>query len=172
MNEVPPIIVGASKAKKFFLLVIVFVFAAIIAGVVAFKYLLSIPDKSLIQADEGFKKAKITIDPEELRAWALAEIVKRQPVANDIEGNGIPNSEIPNYIKNLYSDFPEDAAVVKESGDSYVRIFWGGGFFHWVMEVGDTNFSEPFNSSNPEYPYNFEWVKGIYYTREANRKFQ
>jgi hypothetical protein len=85
-----------------------------------------------------------------------------------------PQSKIPDYIKNFYSIPPEDILVIPKTSnkEATVLIFWGGGFFHWTLEVGDTNFSLPFNSGNPEYPYNFEWVPGIYYTREANWKLQ
>ncbi len=125
------------------------------------------PPDIVVKADAGFKRAKQTIDPEQLRTWAL-EAVRRWPSTNDLGFQTIPDSEIPHYIQNLYSYPPEDASV---SGNT-VSIFWGGGFFHWVIQIGNTNYSEPFNSGNPEYPYNFEWTNGIYYTREASWKLQ
>ena len=121
--------------------------------------------QSIVEADAGFRKATNTIDPETLRTWALQEI---QNHSNTNGSVSISTSEIPAPIKNLYSIPPEDA----ESDGSTVTIYWGGGFFHWVIEIGSTNFSEPFNSGNSDYPYNFEWVKGIYYSREAAWKLQ
>jgi hypothetical protein len=138
-----------------------------IAGVVGFKYWLSIPPRIVVQADEGFKKAKTTIDPEKLRAWALAEIAKLQPTNNDILGKVIPNSEIPGYIQNLYSEPPEDASVFTGSSKSRVTICWGGGFFHWTIDIGTTNDIVTTGATN-----NFttiEWVPGIYYSREDTR---
>jgi hypothetical protein len=160
MGKVPPIKTGVPKTIKFFMAA--FVITAFFALVIVWLYT---PPKDVVGADAGFKKAKQTIDPEQLRAWAL-ESIKRWPNTNG--WHAIPDSEIPNYIRNLYSYPPGDASV---AGDRVI-IFWGGGFFHWVIEISSTNFSEPFKPDNPEYPYNFEWVKGIYYSREANWKLQ
>jgi hypothetical protein len=158
MNQVPPNKSGAQKVVKIFTAVIILVIAVVF-------YWWFTPPHFVVEADTGFKSAKQTIDPEQLRAWAL-ESVKRWPDTNGMRP--IPASEIPQYIRNLYAYPPEDASVTEDR----VVVFWGGGFFHWVIEIGDTNFSKPFNSGNPEYPYNFEWVKGIYYSREANWKLQ
>ena len=119
--------------------------------------------KKIYQADEGFKRAQRTIDPEELRKWAFQEIEKR----GDTDNPDIPGSEIPSYIRNLYAGGPEDAKALADGDQSRVVIFWGGGFFHWVMEIGDTNYSKPYVSENSEYPHNYQWTNGIYYSREA-----
>jgi hypothetical protein len=131
--------------------------------------LFSAPSRAVRTADAGFEKAKKTINPEELRAWAL-ESVKHWAKTNG-ESSILPRSEIPEYIRNLYPYPPEDVEITGGE-QAQVAIMWGGGFFHWGLFIGDTNFSLPFNSRNMEYPYNFKWVNGIYYTREANMKLK
>jgi hypothetical protein len=161
MNEVPTMSNGASKSKWFFFWATLFSFGIIVAGIASFKYWLSIPPKFLAQADEGFKKAQKTIDPEMLRVWALENIHKnasRKEIA----------SSMPEYLRTLYDEPPEDAWV----DGSSMNLIWGGGFFHWGFYIGDTNETMPFVSNNSEYPYNFEWKSGIYYTREAKWKLQ
>jgi hypothetical protein len=121
--------------------------------------------KVVVEADEGFKKAEATIDPEKLRAWALEEISKQSTNANVF----MSNSEIPTNIANLYSDSPEDVSVKKydDPNQSYVEICWGGGFFHWMIDIGSTNYTETTGAAN-DYT-TVEWVPGIYYTREDTR---
>jgi hypothetical protein len=165
MNQEPPTISGASNSKKFFLWTILFLVGAIITGVAGFKYWLSIPPREVVEADAGFKKAEKTINPEQLRAWALDEIQKYS-VTN---GANLPNSEIPDYIQNLYSVPVEDFSVFPKTSEreGSVTICWGGGFFHWMIDIGPTNDIETTGATN-----NFtivEWVPGIYYSREDTR---
>ena len=126
---------------------------------------LLMPGRAIREADQGFRKAKQTIDAEELRSWAL-ETIKRWPSTNGSQV--IANSEIPENIRALYSQSPGRVFVRSDA----VEIDWGGALFHWGFEIGSTNFSRPFNSGNHECPYNFEWKPGIYYSREANWKLQ
>jgi hypothetical protein len=56
------------------------------------------------EADDGFKKARATIDPEKLRVWALEELSKKR-----ITNTNPPDSEIPIYIHNLYHYHPAKA---------------------------------------------------------------
>ena len=124
----------------------------------------SIPPKIVVEADAGFKRAKQTIDPEQLRIWAL-ETIKRWPATNG--WHKIPESEIPKKIQTLYRRLPEDASV---TGNTVV-ISWDDGFFYWALEIGSTNVLRPFKYSNPRYHY-FDWCPGIYYVREARWKLQ
>jgi hypothetical protein len=167
MNEAPPIISGASHPSKTPLWT-----KALIAFVVCLPvlYILSwitAPIIAVYKADEGFKRAVRTIDPEPLRAWALKTV-------DDYAADGIrriPTGDIPGPLQNLYVHRPNGAAIYRyQDGNSTVVIFWGGGFFHWAMEIGDTNFIKPFVNENSDYRYNFEWTNGIYYTREAEWK--
>jgi hypothetical protein len=116
--------------------------------------------KSLADADAGFKKATNTIDPEALRAWALTSIRTNATIKD------VTNS-IPREIQTLY---PEPPAI--EIGNSGITLSWGGGFFHWVYYIGATNDTLPHISQNRQYPFNFEWRPGIYYTRESNQELQ
>ncbi len=116
--------------------------------------------KSLTDADAGFKKATNTIDPEALRAWALVS------AHNKTTYQEITNS-MPKEMFSLYDEAPE--VQVESSG---VTLNWGGGFFNWIMYIGATNDTLPHISENREYPYNFEWRPGIYYTRGANKELQ
>jgi len=53
-----------------------------------------------------------------------------------------------------------------------LTLIWGDGFFHWVFYIGATNDTLPHVSQNRQYPFNFEWRRGIYYAREANQELQ
>lgn len=112
------------------------------------------------QADTGFKKATNTIDPEVLRAWALDNI-RKQSSKREI------SASMPKELRELYKHQPS----VSVNG-SNLWLNWGGGFFGWFIRIGDTNDIMPFNSNNPEFPYNFEWRPGIYYSRETAWKLQ
>jgi len=116
--------------------------------------------KSLADADAGFKKATNTIDPEGLRAWAL-ESIRTNATIKDV------TNSIPREIQTLYHETPEI-----EIGKSGLILSWGGDFFHWVYYIGATNDTLPHISQNRQYPFNFEWRPGIYYSREANQELQ
>jgi hypothetical protein len=166
VNEAPPIDSRASLIKKICFSIAVILVALLVIFVLSPTGMIMVSAyMTIFHADEGFKRAQRTINPEELRSWAL-QTFKEHSGTNNPE---IPIAEIPSSIRNLYSGGPEDAVISQNGG---VIIFWGGGFFHWVLEIGDTNFSEPFNSGNEEYPYNFKWTNGIYYSREADWKLQ
>lgn len=113
-------------------------------------------NKPMVDADAGFKRAEQTIDPEALRSWALDNIHKKASPREITDS-------MPKYIQTLYDEPPE-----AQLDQDCLILSWGGGFSHWVFYVGDTNQTMPFNSPNHQYPYNFEWRPGIYYTREAN----
>ncbi len=165
MNEVPTTNCGASEVKRRipWIWIILLLVAAIIAGISRFELWLSTPPGDVVQADKGFKKAKETISPEALRAWALEEISKYPNTNNNsLNSPQIPNSEIPNYVQTLFAQLPEDAWVNKDGDQTYVKIFWGGPFFHWTFEIGSTNYVPPVNAVETA----IKWVPGIYFTRE------
>jgi hypothetical protein len=167
MSHEPPSDTGVSKPGNFFPLALLIILVLIVP-VFFFGSFLVVPALTIFRADEGFKHARRTIDPEKLRAWALEEINKNPPGTNSFY-HSVPESEIPDYINNLYSISPEDVMVSPNTSDSdgFVEISWGGGFFHWAIQIGNTNLTRPFKSDNGEHPYNFQWTNGIYYTREA-----
>src|SRR5258706_6773431 len=108
-----------SKTEKIFLWAALVAFSLVLTVLVLW---VSTPPKFVVEADAGFKKAKQTIDPEELRAWAL-ESIKRWSKTNG-GSPVIPESEIPQYIRDLYPHAPE-AVVCQDS--LVVGIFGGGG---------------------------------------------
>jgi hypothetical protein len=118
----------------------------------------------VVMADSGFKRARKTINPEELRSWAF-EAIRKFPATNGFSKE-IPGSEIPASIKNLYSIPLQGAWVNPKSNEraGCVMIIWGGGFFHWGIDIGPTNFVSPINE---EYPKAFRLSPGIYYRRES-----
>jgi hypothetical protein len=157
MNQEPPNKSGAQIIFKIFAAVIVTIIAAVFALILWWWFT---PPKAVVEADEGFNRAKVTIGPEKLRFWALEEISKQQSANTNFI---IPNSEIPIYIRNLYSYPPTDIEVETNT----VTIWWGGGFFHWMIDIGPTNFTETTGAENIY--TTVEWVPGIYYSREDTR---
>src|SRR5258708_5472450 len=132
MNQEPPTS-GAAKSKNYFPWIILIVILCVPVFFVG--SFLVMPAETIYKADEGFKKAKKTIDPEQLRSWALEEI-KNLSGTNGFSTK-IPQSEIPDYIKNFYSIPPEDAWVNPKTSESEacVMIMWGGEFFHWGFDT-------------------------------------
>jgi len=159
MNEVPITNCGASTVKRHIPCswIILLLVAAIIAGISRFELWLASPAADVIQAEKGFKKAKETINPEQLRAWALKEIQKYS-VTNEAN---IPNAEIPSYIKELFGEPPAGASVVEYGGQKCVFFSWGGAFFDWSIIIGLTNLAPQFNSEETI----TRWVSGIYFSR-------
>jgi hypothetical protein len=170
MNEVPPTNIGASTTRKFFPWTSMVTAAFLCALVLFLGYFLSIPLQIVRDADAGFRKAKKTIQPEQLRSWALESI--RSYTGTNGYSQEIPISEIPPSIKTLYSIASEKAWATPKSADSeaFVLIYWGGGFFHWGFYIGSTNFTV---STNLEMDHQIaEWVPGIYYMHEGKRKIR
>jgi len=116
--------------------------------------------KSIVEADARLRRHTNTIDPEDVRTWAL-ELIQLQ--ASD----KVAADSRPDYIRNLYSG-PRDILV----SESCVSLIWGGRLFHWAYYIGNTNEIKPFHSDNSQTSYNFEWKPGIYYTRETKRGLQ
>lgn len=166
MNDAPPEIHGAQK-RPITLSRALLIWAVILGCLLAVPGFIFVQCTAIIyRADEGFKRAQRTINPEELRSWAFQEIRKR----GDTDNPDIPRSEIPSYIRDLYPGGPESAVAISGRGGQQPRvvIFWGGGFFHWVIEIGDTNYSKPYVNEITDYRYNFKWTNGIYYSRETS----
>lgn len=162
MNQASPAKEKSKKGLYIFLLVGIILIISFLSPIGWFLFNLHRSIKhTIVEADTGFRKATNSINPEELRSWALELIHNRAPKKEVLD-------TMPSSIRNLYADPPEDAWI----DGSSVNVIWGGGFFHWGFYIGSTNETRPFMSENKEYPYNFEWRPGIYYTREANWKLQ
>jgi hypothetical protein len=151
----PPQIKKKRSRRIWIIVVLILLVPAIPIGFFA-----SIPLIAVYKADSGFKKAKKTIDPEELRQWALQEIESHSST-----NGAISNSEIPAKVKNLYDYSPEACVVPKtEDHETCVMIMWGGGFFSWGFDIGPTNYVA---STNFDY-MPFIWRPGIYYRHEGH----
>ncbi len=111
--------------------------------------------ESVAEADSGFKKATNSINPEDLRSWAL-ENVRQKATRTELYRS------MPENIRTLYSE-PPDARV---DGDILI-LMWGGGFFHWEIDVGPASFSETTGVDN--HFTTLEWIPGIYYSREDKK---
>ena len=163
MNQVPTENGGTSKVTRRipWIWILLFLVAAIIAGVSHFELWLSAPDSQVVEADLGFKKAKETINPEQLRAWALQEIeIKKHSVANEDGVIPIPNSEIPSYINELFDEPPAVASVTEYGGQKCVFFNWGGPFFDWSIFIGSTNLMPQYSSEETT----TRWVPGIVFS--------
>src|SRR5687768_12676542 len=98
MDQQPTTKSGASTVNKLIVGLGISIFAAICGFLL---WLFIVPPKIVVEADAGFKRAKETIDPEQLRVWAM-EALNLWPMTNDYGYALIPESEIPAYIRNLY----------------------------------------------------------------------
>jgi len=169
MNEAPTTKYGSSKIKKLFCWVLLGIIAVLIAIPVCLIGCFFIgPFEAVNQADAGFRRAKKHIDPEQVRAWAFATVKSHNGTNGYI--HHVENSEIPDYLVNLYSIPPEMAWVSPNATDQdvLVGIVWGGGFFHWGFYIGTTNYvKEPTGDHVIA-----EWTNGIYYAHEGSRKIR
>jgi hypothetical protein len=128
MNSEPPTVPGASKSTKGFSgKILAAVFAAV---VVYFIFFTTNPFNIAYKADAGFRRATKSIDPEQLRVWAMREISTHLFTNETQRLRNIPEADIPAQVKNLYSLPPSAAVMRNDSGENpYVKIIWGGGFF-------------------------------------------
>ena len=172
MNEVPPIDSGTSRQKIGFAWIILAGVLLLSLGCVVF--LFTRPARDARAADTAFRKATKTINPEQLRAWAL-DTISKYPVTNKVWGyREIPKLEMPSQIQSLYSTPPYAVVTQQESNSELnVQIQWGASSprgFHWWLSIGSTNFI-PFTNSDISYSYYQKavWVAGIYYNRAESR---
>ncbi len=164
MNQEPPTDSGVSKStSQYSWVILVLVLCAV---VIYFGFWATTPFNIAFKADAGFRRAKKNIDPKQLQVWAIQEISKH-PLTNDTQWlRDIPESEIPSQMQNLYSVRPAAAVLRNDSGEiPYVKIIWGGGFFHWFFAIGPTNFSI---STNGTFYKTIEWTQGVYYLRQGH----
>jgi hypothetical protein len=134
-------------------------FCALLIGILVCKFVYTLKGQ-LKETDAGFRKITNTLDAEAVRQWAL-EMNRKKASQSQIA------ESMPKELRNVYNEPPE-----VEFDDSGLALNWGGGDFHWVLYIGGTNNILPFHSANQDYPFNFEWRPGIYYTREANLELQ
>jgi len=78
---------------------------------------------------------KDSIDPEELRAWALEEIRK-----SDSKRTWIRVEQLPGFIRKLRHSEPSVLKVMGDQQPAYVRIAWGTPREYVGFVAGATNY--------------------------------
>jgi len=145
--------VGEPK-QKFKWLIPPTIIIAVIAVVLVF--LFGPPIAMHHHAHSFFGSVKRNIDPEELRRWAskLAAITPAPPITN--------LNELPIALRDV--EFEDGWVHEASENDAWsVTLICGGGFFHYGIEIGPTNFSD---SSSAQFAV-IQWVPGIYFRHEG-----
>jgi hypothetical protein len=163
MRKTPPNLFGVSKSKIIWAASILLV---AIAGYIVWNQTFSA--RYARAADKAYLKATQTMDPEQLRIWALQSISK-YPITNKYLGSPIPKSEIPDQILHLW---PTEPYVFVErqqtNSEEDVVILWDNDRLrgNWWLTIGPVNFLQ---FSNKDVSCSFFqkaiWAPGIYYNR-------
>jgi hypothetical protein len=152
----PAVNSGIGKpGQNFRWLVLLTIIIAVIAGFFLL-FLLGPPIAMHRHAHSFFGSVKRDVDPEELRKWAakLAAITPTSRVTN--------SSELPVPLRD--SEFENGWIREASQNDSWcMTLIYGGGFFHYGIEIGPTNFLD---SSSPQFTV-IQWVPGIYFRHEG-----
>jgi hypothetical protein len=109
------------------------------------------------QTEKFAKRVKSVVSPDELQAWATNLITKTPVVGRQTVD--IKKADIPEYIRAIYNEYPEDVEIVGSDAGTYVQICYGSGFGHWGLYVGDPSLKQ---ESNKQF-YVVPWKPGIYF---------
>ncbi len=103
-------------------------------------------------------RVKSVVNPDELQAWATNLILKTTITAS--APVGVKQADIPKALRELYK-YPPDADVIRpaESTTAYVEIWYGSGFGHWGLYIGDSTLV----MSSSQTHYIVPWKPGIYF---------
>jgi hypothetical protein len=167
METTPLGSIGVSKSKTIWLVSFLLVALFVLAGLFAWHK--DQPARYARAADKAYLKATQTIDPEQLRAWALQSISKYPITNKNLGSRGIPTSEIPSQILHLWPTEPYAFVQQQETNHEVnVGIIWDNAQwrYNWWLMIGSTNFLQ---FSNAEVSHSsFQkatWAPGIYYNR-------
>jgi len=107
-----------------------------------------------------FTKVEQSINPEELRSWA-AELVNKQAF-----GTKPKVSELPSNLLKLSAQPPSVSicSTNARSDQPYLMLIYGGGFYHWGIDIGPTNFVR---ANDPAFT-TIKWASGIYFRHEGS----
>jgi hypothetical protein len=154
MNQgVPPKIVNAGKHSRSRLILTICA-AFLLLGFVV----IGVPQLMIhIRSERDFSDAKEKLNPEELRDWAVKMTERYPPTSSIIE---IPREEVPLNVRNAFQKPPW--AFTSQRGIPVVQLEFGGGFSHWFIAIGPTNFEW----ATGGYFQSKKWVPGIYFVRE------
>ena len=98
------------------------------------------------------------VNPDELQAWATNLLAKTTVVDRGAPVD-VKEADVPKFVRSICTDSPDVDVVVGRDGDKYVEIWYGSGFGHWGLYVG--NPSLVLESS--EKHYIVQWKPGIYF---------
>jgi hypothetical protein len=106
-----------------------------------------------------FSSVESKINPEELRIWA-ANLASRHGF-----GSKPTVSELPDDFAELSSQLPSIliCSTNVSNEQPHVMLIYGGGFYHWGIDIGPTNF---IRQNNPAFT-TIQWVPGIYFRHEG-----
>jgi hypothetical protein len=102
-------------------------------------------------------KIKVTVNPDELQAWATNLIAKTSGGDSIV----VKQADIPKWVGLIYKDEgdPGEVTVERSSQGVYVEILYGGGFGHWGLAVGYPTLV----LTNHDSCYHDLWKPGIYF---------
>jgi hypothetical protein len=103
-------------------------------------------------------RVKSVVNPDELQAWAT-NLIAGTTIADRRTPVDIKDADVPKFVRAIYEDSPPDVEVVGGDSDSYVEIWFGSGFGHWGLYVGNPSLV----LQTSETHYIVKWKPGIYF---------
>jgi hypothetical protein len=164
VKEAPPTIAGASNnrffpRKAFGVLIGMLLLGGAAWFVLPVVGLIVTPICLHYQVQAGFEKARRTIEPKWIIAWASREVLK-YPLTNEPAQvvREIPVNDLPDSLQNLFWFHPTAVRICKYdvTRPANVQVVWGGGFYDWRLIIGQINSSE-----NSNYGY---WTTNLWFT--------
>jgi hypothetical protein len=129
----------------------------LISGVVGLYVLVHSMNRDENDFQENVEKQ---VNPIELQKWAQQMIVAH-PIESRSGDYEIPVRELPVSLRSFGKLKPEMAFVSQQGPDAKpaVVIFWGGGFGHWGLIVGDKDL----RMSSDQNETDSQWIDGVYF---------
>jgi len=127
---------------------------ALVVAVVAYRtinYFRSIQPLAFKLADKLLAHLQKSVDPNEVQQWAVGMI------QTNASGRRLAINELPDTLKKTQPSIAELIIGNSESNSSVV-VIWGGGFGHWGLAAGNTNYQ----LNNLAVAYSNKWVDGLY----------
>ncbi|MBI3876470.1 MAG: hypothetical protein HY300_11060 [Verrucomicrobia bacterium] len=104
-----------------------------------------------VSTAEFLERIKSRATPAALQEWATG-ILRAYPKAAVLDD--VPEAAVPRFVRELDPPIAPRVLVVP---DSHVMVDWGGGWGHWGLAVGPTNYK-----SDAELLFTIEWAPGIF----------
>lgn len=108
-------------------------------------------------------KVRSQVNPVVLQDWAVKVIAECS--TSQVAETSFAIRNLPGYLQSLDSLSPFGYAFSTTSNrPGFLRIAWGSGFRgHWGLNVGDTNFVDPFGNQSEM------WKPGVYFWRDSRQ---